>query len=150
MKKWTLIALAVLATLIVVLFVVSRLTQGSTISVEKARNAGRVGCRQVAAAFIHHQSGQWLTVAAPIVYLLPDAHGRSTHQRFVLRCPSGQTVLIENNVDVGERVPATIGERVVVHGQYIWNPLGGLVHDTHHSTDSNPDGWILAQNRVYH
>jgi hypothetical protein len=111
--------------------------------------AGRVRCSQVAAAFHQNQSGAWLTMAGHVSALLPDEHGTSTHQRFILRCPSGQTVLVDNNVDVGRRAALTMGEYVVVRGQFVWNSQGGLLHDTHHSTSGNPDGWVFAGGRVY-
>src|SRR5581483_610807 len=115
-----------------------------------AVSAMRVGCAKVSAAFHAHDDGTWLAMAGKVVELLPDAIGRSTHERFLLGCPGGQTVLVENNTDVGRRVPLHVGERVGVDGQYIWNRLGGLIHDTHHSTSSTtPSGWIYAAGHVY-
>jgi len=59
-------------------------------------------------------------------------------------------VLIENNVDVGQRVPVAMGEKVGVYGQYIWDKLGGLIHDTHLATSpGNQNGWIYADGRIY-
>ncbi len=118
-------------------------------SVGAAQKAGQVGCAEVQRAYHSQASGSWLTMAASISRLLPDSHGSSTHQRFILRCASGQTVLIDNNVDVGSRAPVALHETVVAHGQYIWNDLGGLIHDTHHSTGGSPDGWLLVGQHVY-
>ena len=134
--------------IVVALAVVGRLSHGRE-SATAALRAGRVGCSEVQQAFGAHSSGVWLTMAAPISRVLADSHGTSTHQRFILRCLSGQTVLIDNNVDVGQRAPVTTGERVVAHGQYIWNSLGGLMHDTHHSTGGSPDGWLLVGRSLY-
>jgi Protein of unknown function (DUF3465) len=133
---------------VVGLAVAGRLSHGG-VSVGAAEKAGRVGCTEVQQAFRGQSSGVWLTMAAPISRVLVDSHGASTHQRFILRCPSGQTVLIDNNVDVGRRAPVAIRERVVAHGQYIWNGLGGLIHDTHHSTGGSQDGWLLVGRTVY-
>lgn len=142
--------LVVLGVLVVVvaLGVAGHLTQRNE-SIGSAERAGLVGCVDVQQAFKSQSSGTWLTMAAPVSRLLPDSHGASTHQRFILRCGSGQTVLVDNNVDVGTRVPVAVHARVVVHGQYIWNDLGGLIHDTHHSTSSGHDGWILVGRRIY-
>ena len=118
-------------------------------SVGAAERAGLVGCNAVRQAFRTQSSGTWLTMAAPVARMLSDSHGVSTHQRFILQCGSGQTVLVDNNVDVGTRAPVAVHVRVVVHGQYIWNNLGGLIHDTHHSTSGGQDGWILVGRRVY-
>lgn len=147
-NRWVLGLLAMAIMALIILGVVVRLTHHSETPAE-AQAAGRAGCTQVAKAFHDHGGGQWLTMRGLVSEILPDSHGTSTHQRFILRCPSGQTVLIDNNVDVGRRAPVALGERVTVHGQFIWNELGGLIHDTHHSTDSNPDGWVYAGRTVY-
>jgi Protein of unknown function (DUF3465) len=138
---------------VVAIAVVSRLESPGE-SPSAAHDAGRVGCSLVASSFHRGDSGEWLTMAGVVSEILPDEHGTSTHQRFILRCPSrdgrpGQTVLIDNNVDVGQRAAISIGARVIVRGQYVWNDLGGLIHDTHHSTDSNPNGWVYSDARVY-
>ena len=138
----------VVAAVIVALAIVGRLDR-HTESPQAAVQAGRVACQSVAKAFSTKSTGEWITMSGKVSRLLPDSFGTSTHQRFILKCTTSQTVLIDNNVDVGQRVPVRIGERVIVHGQYFWNDLGGGIHDTHHSTDSNPDGWIYAAGKVY-
>jgi hypothetical protein len=146
--RWVAIGVVVLGAIAIGLYITGRASHHAP-SVQQATSAGRAGCGPAIAAFKSHDSGIWLTIGATVSRTLADAHGRSTHQRFILRCPSRTTVLIDNNVDVGQRVPASPEERVVVHGQYIWNRLGGLIHDTHHSTSGGPDGWILVAGRVY-
>ena len=77
--------------------------------------------------------------------LLSDDTGPSgTHQRFIMQVKgSAQTLLIENNIDVGKRVPVATGDAVVAHGEYVWNDQGGLIHFTHRDPDhSHGDGWI--------
>ena len=134
--------------LIIAIVVLTRLLHNGE-SAADAQKAMKIGCTQVTAMFLAHSSGSWVTMAAPVVEFMPDAHGSATHQRFILKCPH-ETVLIENNVDVGQRVPLTLQETVGVHGQYIWNHLGGLIHYTHHSTNSGePSGWIYAGGKVY-
>lgn len=106
------------------------------------------GCGQVSHAFVQHQSSVWLTLSAPVARTLTDSIGQFDHQRFILRCPSGQTVLIENDVSIGRRVPVRRGDLVIVHGQYIWNSLGGLVHYTHHGGGAE-SGWIALKGEIY-
>jgi hypothetical protein len=118
-----------------------------TVTVGDASRAGRVGCSQVATGFRERENGNWLTVSATVTRLLPDSYGRFQHQRFIARCPSGQTILIVNDVSIGQRVPVAVGQRVVVRGQYVWNEQGGLIHFTHHGDGSG--GWILYQGHVY-
>lgn len=140
--------IAVIIAVLIALAIFARVTRHLE-SVPAALTAGRVGCGQVTSAFRHHTTGQWLTMRATTSRILPDSHGVSTHQRVILRCPTGQTVLVDNNVDVGQRAPVRPGQMVIVHGQYIWNSLGGLIHDTHRSTDANPNGWVLVARKIY-
>ncbi len=86
-----------------------------------------------------------VTAQGVVTAVLADDTGPSgRHQRFIIRLAGAtQTVLIENNVDVGRRVPVAPSDDVTVHGEYIWNDQGGLIHYTHH--DPAPDhegGWI--------
>ena len=106
------------------------------------------GCGPAARAFADHQSDLWLTVSAPVSRTLSDSIGRFEHQRFILRCASGQTLLVENDVSVGQRAPVQAGDQVTVHGQYIWNSLGGLIHYTHHGSGAQ-SGWIALRGKVY-
>ena len=103
------------------------------------------GNAAVERAFAAHQSGIEVTAEGAVTRLLSDATGPSgTHQRFVIRLTGGsQTVLVENNLDIGKRVPLATGDDVVVHGEYVWNAEGGLIHFTHHDpVHTHEDGWI--------
>lgn len=75
--------------------------------------------------------------------LRDDTHG-SRHQRFIVEIPSGLSLLIAHNIDVGRRVPLRgTGETVRFRGEYEWNNKGGVVHWTHHAPRGNhPGGWI--------
>jgi hypothetical protein len=135
------------AITLVALAIVSR-TEAHGVSPTQARTDGSVGCSEANNAFMSHEDGDWITIAGRVSEIMSDAHGTSTHQRFVITC--SKTVLIENNIDVGQRAPVSVGDRVIAHGQYIWNGLGGLIHDTHHaSSPGTPDGWIYLDGRVY-
>jgi hypothetical protein len=111
--------------------------------------ANRTGCSQVGPAFQRHQNGVWLSLSARVSRLLPDTDGGREHQRFVVTCSSGQTVLVVNDVSIGQRVPVQVGDEVAARGQYIWTAQGGLVHFTHHALSGNESGWILLDRRVY-
>jgi hypothetical protein len=103
------------------------------------------GNATVERAFAEHRSEIQVTAEGAVTRLLSDDTGPSgTHQRFIMQVKgSAQTLLIENNIDVGKRVPLSAGDGVVVHGEYIWNDQGGLIHFTHHDPDhSHEDGWI--------
>lgn len=86
-----------------------------------------------------------MTARGNVVRLLADDAGASgIHQRFVIRLTGAtQTVLIDNNVSIGMRVPVRIDDEVTAHGEYVWNDEGGLIHFTHHDPQhTHEDGWI--------
>jgi Protein of unknown function (DUF3465) len=86
-----------------------------------------------------------VTAEGVVTRVLPDDTGPSgAHQRFIIRLAgSPQTVLIDNNVTIGQRVPVSLGDDVIVHGEYVWNEQGGLIHFTHHDpAPAHEGGWI--------
>jgi len=103
------------------------------------------GNATVQRAYAEHLSGLEVTAEGSVTRLLADDTGPSgTHQRFIVQVSgSTQTLLVDNNVDIGKRVPLAAGDAVVVHGEYVWNDQGGLVHFTHHDpAHTHEDGWI--------
>jgi Protein of unknown function (DUF3465) len=124
-------------------------SQGKSISLRDAQHSAGVGCSQVTAPFDRHESDVWLSISGKVSRILPDELGQFRHQRFTVSCPSGQTVLIVNDVSIGQRVPVHGGASVIVRGQYIWDPQGGLLHFTHHAQGGGQSGWIEFQNTVY-
>ena len=103
------------------------------------------GNATVERAYAQHLSAVEVTAQGTVTRLLADDTGPSgTHQRFIVQVSgSSQTLLIDNNVDIGKRVPVATGDDVTVHGEYVWNDQGGLVHFTHHDpAHTHEDGWI--------
>ena len=99
----------------------------------------------VARAFAEHRSQLQVTAEGSVTRLLTDDDGPSgTHQRFIVQLRSStQTLLIDNNVSIGRRVPVASGDAVIVHGEYVWNEHGGLIHFTHHDpAHTHEGGWI--------
>lgn len=84
--------------------------------------------------------------------VLPDDTRGERHQRFIIRLPSGQTVLIAHNIDIAPRITALRpGESVSFSGVYEWNAQGGVIHWTHHDPDGrHAGGWIKCHGSVYH
>ena len=81
---------------------------------------------------------------------MPDDHDGNRHQRFVIDIGDRQTLLIAHNIELAERVPVGMGDRVRVRGLYEWNDLGGLLHWTHHDPlEDEEGGWILYRRRTY-
>jgi len=62
----------------------------------------------------------------------------------------GQTVLVAHNIDLAERVPLGLGDRLHYRGMYEWNDLGGLVHWTHEDPMGVEEGgWIRYRRKTY-
>jgi hypothetical protein len=82
--------------------------------------------------------------------LIDDEEG-SRHQRFILRLPSGQTLLVAHNIDVAPRVQdLRPGDTVAFRGVYEWSAEGGTVHWTHRDPDgSHAAGWLRHAGRRY-
>ena len=95
-------------------------------------------------------TGSWIEDTGVVRRLLSDDDDGSRHQRFVLRLGTGQTLLIAHNVEVAERVPLGLGDRVRFRGIYEWNDLGGLVPWTHNDPHGSGDGgWVRFRKRAY-
>jgi hypothetical protein len=89
--------------------------------------------------------------AGTVVRILPDDDSGSRHQRFLLRLPSGATLLVAHNIDIAPRVhPLHVGDTVEYKGEFVPNPKGGVVHWTHHDPDGrHPSGWLRHDGRTF-
>ncbi len=105
---------------------------------------------EVEAAYQQRLSGITVEITGRVEHLLPDDSEDSHHQRFILRLPSGHTVLIAHNIDLAPRVPVSPGDSVTVRGEYEYNERGGVIHWTHRDPESKrPGGWIRFHHREY-
>jgi hypothetical protein len=96
-------------------------------------------------AYAEKRSTVEVTADGAVTSVLSDDSGPSgMHQRFIIRLAgSTQTVLVENNVTIGQRAAVVVGTDVRVHGEYVWNDKGGLIHFTHHDpAHTHEGGWI--------
>jgi hypothetical protein len=76
------------------------------------------------------------------------------HEGFLLHLRGaagrGLTVRVEDNVDITGRIPLRPGDDVVVKGEYIYDPRGGLIHYTHHDPRGrHPSGYVRVGDHVY-
>lgn len=102
--------------------------------------------------FSQHRSHVEVTATGRVERVLSDASGPSgAHQRFIVTLDgASQTVLIDNNVTIGRRAPVATGDGVTIHGEYVWNAEGGLIHFTHHDPEHAHDGgWIEVRGSRY-
>lgn len=101
------------------------------------------GVEALERAFEERRSSLWVTVTLPVTRLLPDDRKGSPHQRFLVRLPSGQTILVAHNLELAPRAPVAVGDSVEIRGEYEWNELGGVLHWTHHDPDGRREGGYL-------
>ena len=95
-------------------------------------------------------TGRWIEVTGFVNRLLLDDSEGSRHQRFIIDIGNQRTLLVAHNIDLADRVPVGMGDRVHVRGMYEWNDLGGLVHWTHHDPHGIEDGgWVRYRAREY-
>ncbi|MDX2424223.1 MAG: DUF3465 domain-containing protein [Amphritea sp.] len=82
---------------------------------------------------------------------LSDDRKGSQHQRFILRLPSGITVLVAHNIDLAPRINGLqAGDSVSFNGEYEWNKQGGVIHWTHHDPSGRHiDGWLEHRGQRY-
>jgi hypothetical protein len=102
--------------------------------------------------FAGHRSNVEVTADGQVTRLLTDEPGPDgTHQRFIVELGGlTQTVLVDNNVDIGRRAVLAVGDAVTVHGEYVWNAQGGLIHFTHHDpAHTHEGGWIEVKGVRY-
>jgi len=108
------------------------------------------GQSEVLTAQAQHVRRKELTLEAPVYKLLPDDTQGIPHERFLLRLANGTTVLVAHDTARAPRVPVQPGDIVRIHGEYIWNDKGGVIHWTHHSdTPHHPGGYILLNGQKY-
>src|SRR2546428_5966071 len=100
--------------------------------------------------FQSHRSHVEVTADATVVQVLPDRVSVSgTHEQFIVRLTPGDlTVLVEHNLGIATRAPVAAGDHVIVHGEYIWNAQGGLIHFTHHDPEGRHEGGFIQDNGV--
>jgi hypothetical protein len=98
--------------------------------------------------FQNHQSNVEVTADGTVVTVFPDrSSSTGVHEQFIMRLSSGDiTVEIEHNISIGRRAPVSAGDNVVVHGEYIWNSKGGLIHFTHHDPQGSHEGGYIKEN----
>ncbi len=87
-----------------------------------------------------------VTGRAVVRKLLKDDVVAPRHQRFLLELTNGTTILVAHNTDVAPKVPIQEGDQLVIHGAFIANPKGGVIHWTHHSTSPRHEGGYIDFN----
>ncbi|MBX9693137.1 MAG: DUF3465 domain-containing protein [Cyanobacteria bacterium] len=90
-----------------------------------------------------------VVTSAQVWRLLPTDNNGLRHQKFLIRLNNGTTVLVANDLTMGQMVPVQPGDVVEIKGEYIWTKRGGVLHWTHRSDSAHPSGWIRLGDQTY-
>jgi len=106
---------------------------------------------RIARAFQQRQSDLQVRSSGQVIAVLPDDHEGSRHQKFILKLPNGQTVLVAHNIDLAPRIQSIQKQdQVEFYGEYEYSDKGGVIHWTHHDpARKHVDGWLKHQGRTY-
>jgi hypothetical protein len=109
------------------------------------------GDGSVASAFRDNASGVQVSGKGVATRILSDDSDGSRHQRFILKLPSGQTLLVAHNIDLAPRISSLReGDSVEFNGVYEWNSKGGIIHWTHHDPEGRHEaGWLKHNGKTY-
>ena len=100
--------------------------------------------------YTKRDTGRWIEGTGFVRRLLNDQSDGLRHQRIVIQVPGGSTLLVAHNIELADRVPVGVGDRIHFRGVYEWNELGGLIHWTHHDPMGQDDGgYVRFRRRVY-
>ena len=102
-------------------------------------------------AFKNHFSRVQVTGRGNVDRILRDDNEGKRHQKFILRLPSGQTLLVAHNIDLAPRLNSLQeGDTIEFYGQYEWNPKGGVLHWTHNDPRGrHKAGWLKYNGQTY-
>lgn len=97
-----------------------------------------------------NNDGDWIEGSGFVRRLLTDDNDGARHQRIIIQIPGGSTLLVAHNIDLAERVPVGLGDRIYFRGIYEWNDLGGILHWTHHDPMGHEDGgYVRFRRKVF-
>jgi Protein of unknown function (DUF3465) len=120
---------------------------------QRAPNASQSpdqGQTEVLAAQAEQAPKVEVTVTARVLKMLPEDTRGLPHELFLLRLNNGTTVKVAHDTKAAPRVPLQEGDLVRIHGEYIWNPKGGVIHWTHRNFGGRHEpGWIDFNGQRY-
>ncbi len=123
------------------------LTAACASHAEKPDNAA--ACNDYAS----QNSGGEVLVSGHVVALLGSREGRSgEHEGYLLKLDGSCDLLlkVETNTSITGPIPFARNEPVIIKGVYVYDPLGGLIHWTHHDPSGrHMNGYVIAGGKSY-
>jgi len=108
---------------------------------------------QICSLYSSGQGGVEVIGQGTVLAVLGTREGRSgQHEGFLLRLHQqcDLMVRVETNVDITGPVPVRDGEIVTVKGQFENDPMGGVIHWTHHDPRGrHVSGYVEAGGKLY-
>ncbi len=109
--------------------------------------------RAESAAKLYAQKARDVAISdiGTVVKILKDDNKGARHQKFLVIVSDSITLLFAHNIDLAPRISdIAIGDKVEFHGEYVYNPKGGVVHWTHKDPNGgHRGGYILHRGIVY-
>jgi hypothetical protein len=108
----------------------------------------------VCEAFSAQRSGVEVVAQGRVTRVLGVQAGRSSpHEGFLLRLDSGcaLVVRVEVNTDFTGTIPLSVGQRVLVKGDYEYYSRGGVIHWTHRDPRGrHENGYVGVNGTTYY
>lgn len=106
---------------------------------------------EVCAAYRAQRSNVEITTSGTVVKVLGVYNGPSgAHENFLVATSPATgcrlTLRVAHNVDIARRIPLAPGEAVTLHGEYIYDSRGGIMHWTHRDPRGRHQGGYVEAN----
>jgi hypothetical protein len=122
----------------------------ATVTKTAADTIDVIGNDAIEQAFKAKKSDVQVSGRGIVTKLLKADNKGARHQKFLVRINPQQVLLFAHNVDLAPEVPLQIGDEISFHGEYVYNPKGGVIHWTHHAPRNDHEaGWIVLNGKKY-
>lgn len=101
-------------------------------------------------AYNYRQTGFMAEVEGTVARILMADKEDQRNQKFTIRLTNGQMLLVIHDQEVAGRVPVSVGDSVLVRGEYVWTETGGTLRYTQRDYSTRRlHGWIDHRGERY-
>lgn len=98
----------------------------------------------------YRQTGFMAEVDGTVARILMDDKEDPRNQKFTMRLTNGQMLLVTHDQEAAGRVPVSVGDPVLVRGEYVWTETGGTLRHTQRDYSTRRlHGWIDHRGERY-